>query len=98
MEIISYHSVNTENQERLFSRARKTAGATTNRPQNVVECLITRLQAKTELNQLPKTVSQVESTVAGAAQHAPPYRGTIEGGEGLASEVSHVIFSVLQSI
>ena len=77
MEIISHHSVNTENQERLFSQARKTAGATSNRqPQNVVECLITRLQAENELSQLAKTVSKVESTVARAAQHVPPYRGT----------------------
>ena len=44
LEIISHRTVNTENQERLFSQARKTAGTTSNRqPQNVVECLIMRL-------------------------------------------------------
>ena len=77
MEIISHRSVNTENQERLFSQARKTAGAASNRqPQNIVECLITHLQAKNELSQLAKTVSQAESTVARAAQYVPPYRET----------------------
>ena len=61
LEIVPLCSVNTENQERIFSQARKTATATTNRyPQNIIS--LNRLQAKSlklnlrELLQQYKTV------------------------------------------
>lgn len=56
LEIISLRSVNTENQERIFSQLCKTAMATSNRqPQNVVSSTILRLQGKTEHKHLDRS-------------------------------------------
>ena len=60
------------NQERIFSQARKTATATTNRhPQNISTLMI-HLQAKTEVT---ATVQNSES-ITKASKHIPPYNGT----------------------
>jgi hypothetical protein len=59
LEIVPLHSVNTENQEKIFSQARKTAIATTNRhPQNIISTLVIRLHAKTELKGVTATVKK----------------------------------------
>ena len=62
LEIVPLRSVNTENQERIFSQAGKTATATTNRhPQNIISTLVIRLQAKTELKGVTATVQNSAS-------------------------------------
>ena len=77
LEIVSLRTVNTENQERIFGQARKTATATSNRqPQNVINSTILRLQAKSEFRHVTAVVAQAESKVAKASHHVPPYAGT----------------------
>ena len=57
LEIIPLSSVNTENRERIFSQARKTAIATSNiHPPNVISTLALWLQATTELQEVTATV------------------------------------------
>lgn len=76
-EIVPLSSVNTENQERIFSQARKTATATSNRhPQNVVSSLTLRLQAKNNLKEVTAQVRQQESRVSKASKSIPKYKGT----------------------
>lgn len=76
-EVISLRSVKTENQERIFSQARKTATATSNRhPQNIVSSLVIRLQAKTEIKGVSAIVKSSESRVAKASKGIHPYKGT----------------------
>ena len=76
-EVISLHSVNTENQERIFSQAKKTATATSNRlPQNIVSSLVIRLQAKTEIKGVSAIVKSSESRVAKASKGIHPYKDT----------------------
>ena len=78
LEIISLRSVNTENQERIFSQLRKTAMAATNRqPQNVVSSTILRLQAKAEYRNILDEVQKSKSRVAKAGKNVPKYSGTI---------------------
>ena len=77
LEIVSLRTVNTENQERIFGQARKTATATSNRqPQNVINSTILRLQAKSEFRDVTAVVAHAESKVAKASHHVPPYAGT----------------------
>ena len=77
LEIVSQRSVNTENQERIFSQARKTATATSNRhPQNIISTLVLRLQAKTELKGVSEMVQKSESQVSKVSKHILPYDGT----------------------
>jgi hypothetical protein len=78
MEITPLRSVNTENQERIFSQARKTATATSNRhAENIISSLVIRLQAKTELKGVHTVVQDSESSVSKASKHILPYKGTI---------------------
>ena len=75
LEIVSLSSVNTENQERIFSQARKTAIATSNRhPQNVVSTLTLRLRAKTDLKEVTTSVNKSESRVSKASKNIPRYK------------------------
>ncbi len=77
LEIVSLSSVNAEKQERIFSQARKTAIATSNRhAQNVITTLALRLQAKAQLSGVNTAVTQSESRVAKAGKSIPPYEGT----------------------
>ena len=49
LEIISLFSINTENQERIFGQARKTATATSNcQPHQLISTTLLRLQAKSQ--------------------------------------------------
>ena len=77
LEIVAMSSVNAEKQERLFSQARKTAIATSNRhPQNVISTLTLRLQAKADLKGLTTAVKQNESRVAKVGKNIQKYSGT----------------------
>ena len=77
MEIVPLRSVNTENQERIFSQAQKTATATSNRrPENIISSLVIRLQAKTVLKEVSATVQNSESSVSKASKQILPYKGT----------------------
>ena len=77
-EILSLSSVNTESQERIFSQARKTVTATSNRhPQNIVSTLTLRLRAKTQLKHISTLVNQGESKVAKVGKSIPLYQGTV---------------------
>ena len=63
-EIISLHSVNTENQERYFNQARRAAtDASNHQPQNVIPTILLRLQAKAEYRD-----------IFGSVQHGRLYR------------------------
>ena len=75
LQIVSLLSVNTENQERIFSQARRSASLTSNRqPQNVLSTTVLRLQAK---NKLTDTCGyNGDSRVAKAAANVPAYKGT----------------------
>ena len=67
-EIVSLRSVNTENQERLFEQARRSATAASNRqPQNVLCLAILRLQAKAAFKPSPDSQKIANS---------PKYLGT----------------------
>ena len=78
MEIISLRSVNTENQERLFEQARRSASAASNRhPQNVLSTSILRLQAKTTFKQASDAATIADSIVSKAGASIPGYKGTI---------------------
>ena len=77
LEIIPLRTVNTENQQRIFSQARKTATATSNRhAENIISSLV-RLQAKTELKGVHAMVQNSESSVSKAGKQIQPYNGTI---------------------
>ena len=77
LEIVPLSSVNAEKQERIFSQARKTAIATTNRhPQNVISSPTLRLQAKSELNGPKSAVLKSESRVAKAGKNILKFSGT----------------------
>ena len=53
LKIVALRSVNTENQERLFEQARRSATAASNRhPANVLSSTVFRLQAKATFNRL----------------------------------------------
>ncbi len=76
-EIVPLSSVNTENQERLFSQARKSALATSNRhPENIISTLTLRLQAKTDLKTISSLVKVSESKVSKLNKSIPQYSGT----------------------
>ena len=78
MEIISLRSVNTENQERLFGQARRSASAASNRhPQNVLSTIILRLQAKATFKDKPDAEKTADSIVSKAGTDVPRYRGTM---------------------
>ena len=76
-ELISLRSINTENQERFFGQARKSATAASNRqPQNVVSTTVLRLQAKLDLHGVSTSVQQAESKVAKASKNVSQFEGT----------------------
>ena len=76
-ELISLRSINTENQERFFGQARKSATAASNRqPQNVISTTVLRLQAKIDLHCISTSTLQAESKVAKASKCVPLYEGT----------------------
>ena len=78
LEIISLFSVNTENQERIFGQACKTATATSNRqPHTLISTILLRLQAKSQYRDIYASVKQGESRVAKAGANIPPYEGTV---------------------
>ena len=66
LEIVSQCSVHTENQERIFSQAHKTATVTSNR----------HPQAKTELKGVAAAVLKSENRVSKVSRHILPYKGT----------------------
>ena len=77
-EIVSLRSVNTENQERLFEQARRSATAASNRhPQNVLYTAVLRIQAKAIFKQVTDAQLQADSIVAKAGKDVPKYSGTV---------------------
>ena len=77
LEIISLRSVNTENQERLFEQARRSATAASNRhPGNVLSSTVLRLQAKATFKTVVDANHVASSIVARAGKDVPKYQGT----------------------
>lgn len=78
LEIISLRSVNTENQERIFEQARRSATASSNRhPNNILTTIILRLQAKAAFRTKTDAAQAANSIVARAGKEVPKYKGTI---------------------
>ena len=78
LEIVSLRSVNTENQERLFDQARRSATAASNRhPQNVLYTAVLRLQAKAAFKSGIDAQLVADSIVAKAGGDVPKYSGTL---------------------
>ncbi len=76
-EIVPLSSVNTENQERLFSQARKSALATSStHSENIISTLTLRLQATTDLKTISSLVKVSESKVSKLNKSIPQYLGT----------------------
>ena len=77
LEIISLSSANTENQERIFGQARKTATATCNQqPHKLISTVLLQLQAKSQYRDIYASVKQGESRVAKAGTNVQIYKGT----------------------
>ena len=72
LEIISFRSVNKENQEWYFNQARRAAtNASNHQPQNVLSTILLQLQAIAEYRDIFGSVEQRESMVAKAARNVP---------------------------
>ena len=77
LEIISLRSVNTENQERTFEQARRSATVASNRhPNNVLSTTVLRLQAKATFNNVIDATQGANSMVTRGAKKLPTYQGT----------------------
>ena len=77
LEIISLRSVNTENQERIFQQARRSATAASNRHSaNVLSATVLRLQAKATFKTVVDANHIANSIVARAGKDVPKYQGT----------------------
>lgn len=78
LEIVSLRSANTENQERLFDQAHRSATAASNRhPQNVLYTAVLRLQAKAASKSGIDAQQVADSIVAKAGGDVPKYSGTL---------------------
>ena len=76
-EIICLRSVNTENQERMFQQAKKTATNTTNRrPENVIPPVMLRVQAKQLSGKLSTMFRSSETAVKRVCANIPSFNGT----------------------
>ena len=88
LEIISLRSVNTENQERIFKQARRSATAASNRhPNNILTTIILRLQAKSAFRTTTDAAQAANSIVAKAGKEVPKYKGTTLPTEFLIARI-----------
>ena len=77
LEIISLHSVNTENQERIFEQAWRSATAAINRhPSSVLSTTVLWLQAKAAFKDIADAMQTPNSIAAQTARNLPKYKGT----------------------
>ena len=74
LEIISLRSDNTENQERIFEQAQRSATAASNRHLNNI---LTTIVLDFRPNQLSDAAQATNSIVAKAGKEVPKYKGTI---------------------
>ena len=76
-EILCLKSVNTENHERFFGQARRSASLTSNRtPENIIFNILLRLQAKRSIGNLLNPIHKSDSQVRRAASNLKKLSGT----------------------
>ena len=86
LEIVSLRSVNTENQERIFEQAQRSATAASNRhPSNVLSTTVLRLQAKAAFIDIADATQNANRIVARSARELPMYKGTTITKEFISS-------------
>ena len=77
-EILCLKSINTENHERFFGQARRSATLTSNRtPENVIFNILLRLQAKRSAGNLLNPIQNSDSQVRRAASNLERFSGTV---------------------
>lgn len=77
-EILCLKSINTENHERFFGQARRSATLTSNRtPENIIFNILLRLQAKRSAGNLLNPIQNSDSQVRRAASNLERFSGTV---------------------
>ena len=81
LEMVALRSVNTENKERLFEQARRSATAASNRhPANMLSSTVLRLQAKATFKTVVDANHIANSIVARVGKDVPKLQGTRYSG------------------
>ena len=97
-EVLCLRSINTENHERFFGQARRSASLASNRtPENVIFNILLRLQAKRSAGNLLNPIQNSDSQVQRAASNLKQFGGTLFS-KSFVSKRNHSLQAHLERI